>query len=343
MMIPSWGLDASLPPTQFLLLLDSRLWTYTKTPFPFLRRMRTVQGAINILSDIDTIWPIGGDPDKIEENLMAVKQCGDEVEEDESALWGCTEYTCGLWMTFHGMSVTEDAYINPETGKDMFSGADMMTTLKGFITNYFMCDVCRKHFVQVMGTETVGPSNQKTFEVSTQKDFALWLWEAHNVVNVRLGKEEEQNQDGNPDRPKVIFPTRKDCDVCREDGQSDNFSLEHVHEYLKIMYTNPKRQHPERPGFEKKLSAYEIKEEERKKEKEEMQRQAAEEHTARKERIAARNDRKAQYHHDHENSGILRVLLAVLAIVAGCIGLLIYFQRSLYKEKRYKQYKGYYE
>ena len=314
---------------------------------------KCMQGAIDILADLDTIWPEGADPDKVEDNLMEVKQCGDEVELDETQFWSCTEYTCGLWMTFHAMSVQDDAYISP-TGEDSFTGADMMSTLHGFIDKFFMCEVCRRHFLQVLAQESVGPTLQRTHEVQSQKDFALWLWEAHNVVNIRLAGEEAENGNGDPERPKYVFPNDEDCSVCKVDSRG-HYSVDHVHKYLEIVYQNPVRKHPDLPGYEKRETLQEkeqkemeIQREQRQREWEEKRKKEEEEEAGegaarrareRRERQERRNRRKNQEH----QSGLFRVLFAVVIIIVGCGALLIYYQKYMLQQKSYKAYKGYYD
>ena len=286
------------------------------------------------METIDTIWPVGEDPDKVEENLQQVQQCGawdDQLSEQD--FWNCKEYTCGLWQSFHAMSVQEDAHPG-EDGAPVFTGADMMTTLKGFISNFFMCDVCRTHFMQVMQREEVGPSKQKTFQVQSQKDFALWLWEAHNVVNVRLGKEEEESGDADPDRPKEIYPNFEACDVCKVDVKSKNYSVEHVYEYLVIHYTN----HLRLP--QKKTESIASSDETERMTRRERERIEAEEADRERRRL-----KREAYARHKEESGTMRVLLSVLLIVVCCLGfaaaVFIYDKKQVLQHKSYKKFNGY--
>ena len=92
----------------------------------------------------------------------------------------CKGYTCGLWETFHAMSV--------RTTKEM-TGEHMMAAMRGFVDKFFSCQVCRLHFLEVLAEDAA-------LEVRTQQEFALWLWQAHNIVNMRLGEEESEASGG---------------------------------------------------------------------------------------------------------------------------------------------------
>lgn len=46
------------------------------------------------------------------------------------------------------------------------------------------------------------------------RDFALWLWSAHNEVNERLMKEEAHLKTGDPKFPKIIWPPKQLCPSC---------------------------------------------------------------------------------------------------------------------------------
>lgn len=46
------------------------------------------------------------------------------------------------------------------------------------------------------------------------RDYALWLWRAHNKVNERLMKDEASLGTGDPEFPKVIWPSKQLCPSC---------------------------------------------------------------------------------------------------------------------------------
>jgi len=106
-------------------------------------------------------------------------------------------YTCGLWTTFHTLATqTEDQHAMKET-----------QVVRSMIQHFFDCEECRDHFLQIPVTES---------DIATKRDAQLWWWNAHNVVNRRVGKLEEQYQDGDPEYPKMQWPSSKECPHCRE-------------------------------------------------------------------------------------------------------------------------------
>ena len=54
--------------------------------------------------------------------------------------------------------------------------------------------------------------------VSTNGDAILWLWEAHNSVNLRLRKDISSD----PSYPKVIFPPQRNCPYCYNRKQQES-------------------------------------------------------------------------------------------------------------------------
>ncbi|GAB4840372.1 Sulfhydryl oxidase 1 [Ancistrocladus abbreviatus] len=105
-------------------------------------------------------------------------------------------FSCGLWVLFHAISVRiEDAESHMA-----------FTTICDFIHNFFVCEECRQHFHN-MCTSVATPFN-------TTRDFALWLWSAHNKVNERLMKEEASLGAGDPKFPKIIWPPKSLCPSC---------------------------------------------------------------------------------------------------------------------------------
>lgn len=55
------------------------------------------------------------------------------------------------------------------------------------------------------------------------RDFVLWLWSAHNQVNMRLIKEEATLKTFDPKFPKMIWPPTQLCPACyRSHNQKNN-------------------------------------------------------------------------------------------------------------------------
>ncbi|XP_039017992.1 sulfhydryl oxidase 1-like [Hibiscus syriacus] len=81
------------------------------------------------------------------------------------------------------------------------------TSICDFIHKFFICEECRQHFYEVCS------SVKSPFK--TARDFALWLWSAHNEVNQRLMKEEASLRPGDPKFPKIIWPPKQLCSLCQ--------------------------------------------------------------------------------------------------------------------------------
>ncbi|KAL9260431.1 Sulfhydryl oxidase 2-like protein [Drosera capensis] len=105
-------------------------------------------------------------------------------------------FSCGLWVMMHAISVRID---------DRESHI-AFTTMCDFIHNFFICEECRTHFY-AMCSRVSTPFN-------TTRDFALWLWTAHNTVNERLMKEEASLETADPKYPKLTWPPKSLCPSC---------------------------------------------------------------------------------------------------------------------------------
>jgi len=132
--------------------------------------------------------------------------CGTEWDKYREGFHSCRGswpgkrgFTCGLWETFHMLAAR-----SPDRDAQRDLG-----TVRGAIRHFFDCQDCRRHFFQI----PVGDS-----DVKTQRAVQLWWWNAHNVVNRRVGKLEMFYQDGDPEYPKVQWPSKNECPDCRRVG-----------------------------------------------------------------------------------------------------------------------------
>ncbi|MCE5167050.1 Sulfhydryl oxidase 1, partial [Datura stramonium] len=103
---------------------------------------------------------------------------------------------CGLWVLLHSLSVRFE---------DGESNLAFRTTCD-FIHNFFICEECRQHFYDMCS------SVSSPFKKA--RDFALWLWSAHNKVNERLMKDEASLGTSDPEFPKVMWPPKQLCPSC---------------------------------------------------------------------------------------------------------------------------------
>lgn len=170
-------------------------------------------GAQEILDDLDDLWSISASPSVARSNLLDANQCIDDYS--NVAYEGCAaggnpgSYTCGLWQTFHSMSVSP---------KSSMTGTEMFASLRQFIAYFFTCTICQEHFLGIM--DKVDPAT-----VRTQDDFIFWLYESHNYVNSRLRQEELDAGSFNVDRPKGIFPSPELCPECVDEQDDEQTML----------------------------------------------------------------------------------------------------------------------
>ncbi|CAD6187199.1 unnamed protein product [Caenorhabditis auriculariae] len=118
-------------------------------------------------------------------------------------------YTCGLWTTFHALTVS--AYNNWVTNSsETAHPLPPLQAIRDWVGSFFGCNHCREHFLR-MTTNTFKMEAQ----VRKPEDVFMYLWRAHNIVNARLrGRETED-----PKFPKYQFPANFLCSNCTSNGQ----------------------------------------------------------------------------------------------------------------------------
>uniref|UniRef100_A0A0K0FWG8 Sulfhydryl oxidase n=1 Tax=Strongyloides venezuelensis TaxID=75913 RepID=A0A0K0FWG8_STRVS len=135
-------------------------------------------------------------------------------------------YTCGLWTTFHTLTV--HTYL--DTVKE--GPIDVLKPLKaiqGWVSSFFGCLHCRNHFMHM--TTTLFPMNER--RVRHKHDIMMYLWRAHNIVNNRLHGDITED----PYFIKYQFPPIFLCPTCHAGG---NFSRRQVRNFLLRYYGNIK-------------------------------------------------------------------------------------------------------
>ncbi|KAK1302609.1 Sulfhydryl oxidase 1 [Acorus calamus] len=170
---------------------------------------RCRMGTAEMLVNFDELWPSGALSDNSEDAVISHEKdlrknfqiCGKEVPR---GYWifcrGSRDDTrglsCGLWVLLHSLSV------RVSDGESQLA----FTVICDFIHNFFVCEDCRRHFYE-MCSRVSDPMNSR-------REFALWLWSTHNMVNERLMKEEKDSGMGDPKFPKMIWPSRQLCPSC---------------------------------------------------------------------------------------------------------------------------------
>uniref|UniRef100_A0AC35G3C9 Sulfhydryl oxidase n=1 Tax=Panagrolaimus sp. PS1159 TaxID=55785 RepID=A0AC35G3C9_9BILA len=134
-------------------------------------------------------------------------------------------YTCGLWTTFHALTVS--AYKNGinDVSKN-FRPLPVLQAIRDFVGSFFGCEHCRKHFIK-MTTR----SFKMEAQVRKAEDIFLYLWRAHNIVNARLkGRDTED-----PRFPKYQFPAMFLCPNCH--STKSRMNEKEVQSYLIDYYS----------------------------------------------------------------------------------------------------------
>lgn len=187
--------------------------------------VRCRKGSAEILVNFDELNPADMKQEEVASEKGAVKNfqiCGKDVPRGywifcRGSKNDTRGFSCGLWVLLHSLSV------RIEDGESQFA----FTTICDFIHNFFVCEECRQHFYE-MCSSVSSPFNKA-------RDFALWLWRAHNKVNERLLKEEETMGTADPKFPKMIWPPRQLCTSCyRSHGsqQQIEWDVDEVHKFL---------------------------------------------------------------------------------------------------------------
>jgi thiol oxidase len=85
-------------------------------------------------------------------------------------------YPCGLWTTFHTLVATATA------SQGAAAGMDVLQAIRGYVKTFFGCRTCAGHFI------VVATNMEPEVSVLGNNGPTLWLWEAHNKANKRIGR-----------------------------------------------------------------------------------------------------------------------------------------------------------
>lgn len=158
-------------------------------------------------------------------------------------------YTCGLWSLFHILTLGSSRSSNEQYGLSKgynISQSNSAYIIKEFIHNILQCDECRSHFVKMY--DNCGHHHCTTLSNdyrnnTDERAFVIWLWEVHNGINVRLLKEEYDQQNIKMKTMdlflnEVLYPTREICPDCWHNSMM-SYSKEAVYQFLMTEYWGP--------------------------------------------------------------------------------------------------------
>ena len=176
-------------------------------------------------------------------------------------------FSCGFWKLLHvvtvgiaeqkgGLNLIGSGMVDSRT--KTFSPLEAADTIKNYIENFFGCEECRNKFVAHYNEcdnnrrcdRLADSADDAT--VADWKELALWLWEVHNEVSVRIHHEkiqrmsrtrriESQGVQGK-DEVRALWPDIAKCLVCFEDDgswdEAEVFNmLERTYWYVENMHS----------------------------------------------------------------------------------------------------------
>ena len=101
-----------------------------------------------------------------------------------------------------------------------------------YVDDFFGCRDCARHFLTMAEDGAA-----ITRDVKSSQDAVMWLWKAHNRVNVRL----KGDVSDDPTFPKAVFPAKDHCPSCYNDkiggyNLDVEFFKENVRDFLVDMF-----------------------------------------------------------------------------------------------------------
>lgn len=156
---------------------------------------------------------------------------------------GMAGYTCGLWELFHIVSIGVVEWNSMVVGDDdwpFYRPEESAETLRNYIENFFGCEVCRLNFMHAFDSCAFQRCDRLTKyvgELEDWKELPMWLFEMHNGVNVRLMREQAEENHRVPTREDEIavqWPSTSECPLCwHADGRWDP---DKVYTFLRLTY-----------------------------------------------------------------------------------------------------------
>lgn len=153
-------------------------------------------------------------------------------------------YTCGLWQLFHIITVSTIEWNIKARQEDFISPTHVASAIRNFVEHFFACDECRTNFLKMYDECKYGLCNHLYVTVSKNDGeeswewLPLWLWQAHNDVNIRLFHEEREDN-GHPQTAPMedkahLWPSKNDCADCWL--KKSDWNQEEVMKHLRKVY-----------------------------------------------------------------------------------------------------------
>lgn len=136
-------------------------------------------------------------------------------------------FTCGLWETFHAITVGLVGYnTNQVDDGSLLSTDSVASTIRNFVQYFFTCEECRQHFLKMYDTcafqrcdrlkKVTKLTGDHVAELEWQQ-LSLWLYKVHNSVNTRLVREKAVRENREAHAQEMIdstWPPLQECHPC---------------------------------------------------------------------------------------------------------------------------------
>ena len=173
-----------------------------------------------------------------------------------------TGYSCGMWKLLHvvtvgvaeqrgGLNLIDSGMLSENSR--VFSPIEAADAIRDYIAEFYNCAICKKNFVANYDDCDNNRRCDRLTEdaedasLADWKELPVWLWEVHNEVSIRVGKEEEKRRSTRlflkvsffpkkVDKPQIalIWPNMEECFLCfNEDGTWDEAE---VFKHLESVY-----------------------------------------------------------------------------------------------------------
>ena len=159
-------------------------------------------------------------------------------------------FTCGLWEIIHAATVGVLPFNrNAVVQKHLLVPSAVAKTIRDYIEYFFHCDDCRRNFLTMF--DSCGHDHCNRLKTKTKLGLveatldweqpALFFYEVHNAVNVRLMKEKAAREEWEPSRQNeldVQWPPQYECRPCWKQDANGNLLWEDkmVIQYLRLEY-----------------------------------------------------------------------------------------------------------
>lgn len=184
-----------------------------------------------------------------EENLLIMVAKHQDVVNGDNMKWStqCNKsderagYSCGLWSLFHIVSIGVIERHRAVLGaRDQVTTKFVAKTVRDYVEHFFDCEVCREYYIEMF--DNCGFKHCRRFR-QPQKlpppeswtEFATWLWEVHNDVNLKVMQaESHRNNDKKHKFESSAWPTVDECPTCKDD--KGKWNMDAVLGHLKKVY-----------------------------------------------------------------------------------------------------------